>query len=287
MANGPQFTRYMIPLLQVLREMGGASSSYEATDLVIEKEKIPESELAQTLKNGQSRIRNQIAWARMYLVHSGHIDSSARGVWRLTEKGMQDDLSAVDSVTLFKSVQGTLKSEKSTEAPSKNGDELAAQVEAEEERLEAEETALLPLLKTLSPEGFERLCERLLREHNFQNVKVTGRSGDGGIDGEGILEINPLMSFKVIFQCKRYQGSVGAPQIRDFRGAMMGRADKGIFLTTGIFTMEAKKEAVRDGAPPIELVDGEKLVKMFEKRELGVKPKVTYEVDAEFFKEFK
>ena len=160
-------------------------------------------------------------------------------------------------------------------------------VEAAEIKLEAEETVLLPVIKSLSPEGFERLCQRLLREHGFQNVRVTGRSGDGGIDGEGILEINPLLSFKVLFQCKRYQGSVGSGMIRDFRGALVGKADKGIMLTTGSFTMDAKREAVRDGANPIELVDGEKLVRMFEKLELGVKPRIVYEIDIDFFNDYR
>ncbi len=221
----------------------------------------------------------------MYLVYSGHIDSSARGVWRLTEKGLQEDLSKLDPVELFKSVQRSRKKDSKGNAASKASTE--AEVDVEEKILESEETRLLPVLKSLSPEGFERLCQRLLREHGFQNVKVTGRSGDGGIDGEGILEINPLLSFKVIFQCKRFQGSVGSGMIRDFRGAMIGRADKGIFLTTGSFTMDAKKEAVRDGTNPIELVDGEKLVKMFERLELGLKPRVVYEVDPEFFNEYK
>lgn len=283
MAKGPQFTRHFIPLIASLREMGGSASSYEATDAVIERENIPEKELEKTNKNGQSNVRNAIAWARRYLVYSGHIDSSARGVWRLTEKGLQEDLSKLSPVDLFKSVQRSRKTEKSSELASK----ATTEVEVEEKILESEETQLLPVLKTLSPEGFERLCQRLLREHGFQNVKVTGRSGDGGIDGEGILEINALLSFKVIFQCKRYQGSVGSGMIRDFRGAMIGRADKGIFLTTGSFSMDAKKEAVRDGANPIELVDGEKLVRMFERLELGLKPRTIYEVDLEFFKEYK
>lgn len=283
MAKGPQFTRYIVPLMQALREKGGSASSYEATDAVIEREKVPEAELEKTNKNGQSKVRNQIAWARMYLVYSGHIDSSARGVWRLTEKGMQEDLAKLNVNELFKAVYLAQKSEKGSEGAGK----ASSEVEVEEKILEAEETQLLPVLKSLAPEGFERLCQRLLREHGFQNVKVTGRSGDGGIDGEGILEINPLLSFKVIFQCKRYQGSVGSGMIRDFRGAMIGRADKGIFITTGTFTMDAKKEAVRDGANPIELVDGEKLVRMFERLELGVKPRVIYELDPEFFKEYK
>lgn len=283
MANGPQFTRHFIPLIESLREMGGSASSYEATDAVIERENIPEKELEKTNKNGQSNVRNAIAWARLYLGYSGHIDSSARGVWRLTEKGLQDDLSKLSPVDLFKSVQRSRKTEKNSEPASK----ATTEIEVEEKILESEETQLLPVLKSLSPEGFERLCQRLLREHGFQNVKVTGRSGDGGIDGEGILEINALLSFKVIFQCKRYQGSVGSGMIRDFRGAMIGRADKGIFLTTGSFSMDAKKEAVRDGANPIELVDGEKLVRMLERLELGLKPRTIYEVDLEFFKEYK
>lgn len=283
MAKGPQFTRHFIPLIEALREMGGSASSYEATDAVIEREKIPERELEKTNKNGQSNVRNAIAWARLYLVHSGHIDSSARGVWSLTEKGLQEDLSKMSAVELFKSVRRSQETEKSSEPVGK----ATAETDVEEKILESEETQLLPLLKVLSPAGFERLCQRLLREHGFQNVKVTGRSGDGGIDGEGILEINALLSFKVIFQCKRYQGSVGSGTIRDFRGAMIGRADKGIVITTGNFTMDAKKEAVRDGANPIELVDGEKLVKMFEKLELGLKPRTVYEVDHEFFKEYK
>lgn len=281
--KGPQFTRYIIPLMQALREMGGSASSSEATDAVIERENVSEIELEKTNKNGQSKVRNQIAWARMYLVYSGYLDSSVRGVWRLTEKGLLEDLSQLSPTDLFKSVHLSFKSDKSSAPPCKSVNE----VEFEEKIFESEETQILPTLKKLSPEGFERLCQRLLREHGFQNVKVTGRSGDGGIDGEGILEINPLLSFKVIFQCKRYQGSVGAGMIRDFRGAMIGRADKGIFLTTGTFTMDAKKEAVRDGANPIELVDGEKLVRMFEQLELGVKPRVIYELDPEFFKEYK
>ncbi len=283
MTKGPQFIRYMTPLLLALREMGGSASSSEATDAVIEREKVSEADLEKTNKNGGSKVRNQIAWARMYLVHSGHIDSSSRGVWRLTEKGLTEDISKLKALDLFRSVQLTFKNEGRIESNNK----ALSEEETEGRIFDSQESQLLPILKNLSPEGFERLCQRLLREHGFQNVKVTGRSGDGGIDGEGILEINPLLSFKVIFQCKRYQGSVGAGMIRDFRGALIGRADKGIVITTGSFTMDAKKEAVRDGANPIELVDGEKLIKMFERLELGMKPQIIYEIDLEFFKEYK
>ena len=137
-----------------------------------------------------------------------------------------------------------------------------------------------------SPTGFEKVCRELLREHGFANVEVTKRSHDGGFDGFGTLELNPLISEKVLFQCKKYKGSVGRPEVGDFRNSTMGRADKGIVLTTGTFTHEAIKEANRDGALRIELIDGETLVKLFEKVSLGLKPKTVYEVDLNYFKSF-
>jgi restriction system protein len=146
---------------------------------------------------------------------------------------------------------------------------------------------LLAILRALPASGFERLCQRLLRESGFQNVTVTGRSGDGGLDGNGVVEVNAFVSFRVLFQCKRYSGAVTPAQVRDFRGAMQGRADKGIILTTGTFTAEARREAVRDGVPPIELVDGEKLLDMFEKLELGLKPRAVFDIDDSFFEDFR
>lgn len=146
---------------------------------------------------------------------------------------------------------------------------------------------ILELLLNLPPAGFERLAQRLLREAGFIQVVVTGRSGDEGIDGYGTLQINPLVSFKVLFQCKRYRKSVSPSHVRDFRGAMAGRADKGIIVTTGTFTAEARREASRDGVPPIELIDGEKLVDMLEHLELGLTPVTTYEINEAFFTEFR
>ena len=124
--------------------------------------------------------------------------------------------------------------------------------------------------KEMSPDAFERLTQRLLRESGFVQVEVTGRTGDGGIDGKGIARIHGFMSFHVIFQCKKYQGSISAGQIRDFRGAMVGRADKGLFITTGTFTPAAVKEATRDGAPPIDLVDGDQLAEKLKEFQLGI-----------------
>jgi len=285
----PQHFRFINPIIEVLRELGGSGRSSEVTDVVIEKMNISDDELEDLLQSGQSRIKNQIHWARMVLVKIGFIDSSQRGVWSLTEKGLNTDLSKDDLVQLYrtrKQWMGIGDRKVKVEVASTAKD-IADDIENENLQGSADYRAeLLNILKSISPSGFERICQRLLRESGFAQVKVTGKSSDGGIDGHGILQVNPFVSFNVLFQCKRYQGNVSASQIRDFRGAMMGRADKGILLTTGSFTLDAKKEARRDGVPPIEILDGEKLIEMFELLELGLRPLKTYEVDYRFFEEF-
>ena len=218
------------------------------------------------------------------MARGGILDSSKRGIWRLTELGVTIDAATFDWRNLFRSVQKEFSEdrknrEETDETPDDDSDDLATQIEDYR-------TTVLHLLRNLPPAGFERLCQRLLRESGFEQVTVTGKSGDGGIDGIGILQINPFVSFNVLFQCKRYSGSVSPSQVRDFRGAMMGRADKGLVITTGTFTVEAKREARRDGAPPIELVDGEDLVRLFESLEFGLKARTTYDVDDTFFRQF-
>ena len=115
---------------------------------------------------------------------------------------------------------------------------------------------LLVVLKNMDAYAFERLSQRLLRECGFTDVKVTKRSGDGGIDGTGKLKINGIFSFSVAFQCKCYNGTVGAPQIRDFRGSLDSNIEKGVLITTGVFSQEARKEANASGKKQIDLMDG-------------------------------
>jgi restriction system protein len=282
--KGPQFIRFFKPVIEVLKETGGSGTAAEVIDRAIEKMKISEKEQEATNKDGQSRVRNQVNWARLYLVRAGYLDSSKRGIWSLTEKGMSFDPGIFDVLGTFKQVQRVFKDEKKSKSQREPFEDETDDQEAEPQD---HREKLLNLIKLLPPGGFERLSQRLLRESGFQQVVVTGRSGDGGIDGMGILQVNPFVSFNVLFQCKRYQGAVTPSHVRDFRGAMMGRADKGIILTTGTFTLDAKKEARRDGVPPIELVDGELLVQMFERLELGLVPRTTYDIDEKFFEDFK
>jgi len=284
-AKGPQFLRFCIPIVETLQELGGSGQPKEVTDTVLERLHISEREQAQTLKTGGSRVRNQVAWARLYLAKADLLDASRRGVWALTEKGRTVHLSPNAVAQLFKDVQANLPTR--DEQPNVTDDVTDITPPMDLSSDSTSKHTLLDVLKSLSPGGFERMSQRLLRESGFERVLVTGKSGDGGIDGHGILQVNPFVSFTVLFQCKRYAGAVSASQVRDFRGAMMGRADKGIIITTGTFTTEATKEARRDGAPPIELVDGETLAQMFERLELGVRPKTVYEVDEAFFEEYR
>lgn len=283
--EGAQFVKYFGPLLNALRGLGGSAKAEEAVDRVAEDLKVPDEILNETLPSGGSRFRNQVAWARFYLVREGLIDSSKHGVWSLTEKGFKTTLTLEQSRETFlrwvKIFQEQKKNKEKTEPIAEQIAEGTGAI-SKDYREEVLETML-----GLPPARFERLAQRLLRESGFTQVVVTGQSGDGGIDGFGILQVNPLVSFKVLFQCKRYAKSVAPSQVRDFRGAMSGRADKGIIITTGTFTQEAKREATRDGAPPIELIDGEKLIDMLEKLELGLKAVTTYEVEHAFFNEFK
>ena len=283
--EGAQFVRYFGPLLDALRGLGGSAKADEAVDRVAEDLKVPDEVLNETLPSGGSRFRNQVAWARFYLVREGLIDSSKHGVWSLTEQGFKARLSFEEARQLFlKWVKIFQEQRKLKEQNEPVAEQVAEGTGAPSKDYREE---VLELLLAIPPAGFERLSQRLLREAGFTQVVVTGQSGDGGIDGFGILQVNPLVSFKVLFQCKRYAKSVAPSQVRDFRGAMSGRADKGIIITTGTFTAEARREATRDGAPPIELIDGEKLIDMLEKLELGLRAVTTFEVEHSFFNEFK
>jgi restriction system protein len=284
--DGTKFLRYFGPLLDALRKLGGSGSPDEVVEQIAIDMKLSDEEQNDIVPSGGSRLKTNVAWARFYLVREGLLDSSKRGIWSLTEKGRGAHLSVGQAGEIFSrwvKVFDAQRKSKTTEA------ELIAEQVAEANGAASNDyrDETLKVLLSVPPAGFERLAQRILRESGFTQVTVTGQSGDGGIDGYGTLQINHLVSFKVLFQCKRYAKSVSSPEVRDFRGAMAGRADKGIIITTGTFTSEAKREATRDGVPPIELIDGEKLINMLESLELGLRPVTTYEVDHGFFTEFR
>lgn len=281
-----RFYRFCGPILDALRELGGSGAPEEVAQRIAQNEKIPDDTLNEVLASGQTRFYNQVHWARQYLAWEGLLASSKRGVWSLSERGLNTHLSFEQAREIcLKWIR--INQEKRAD---KNETAIPASEPADEppaSEFGDYRSQLLNTLLKLPPSGFERLSQRILRESGFVQVVVTGSTGDGGIDGHGTLELNSLVSFKVLFQCKRYTKAVSSPDVRNFRGAMAGRADKGIIITTGTFTAEARREATRDGVPPIELIDGEKLIDMLQKLELGLKPIKTFEVDDEFFNEFR
>lgn len=271
----PKFDELMIPVLRALQALGGSASNEEMHDWVADNLKITPD--ARDLPHGEgpnTELRYRLHWARSYLKSYGAINNSERGVWTLTDKG--ERVAPADITTIKKTVRGLRYERRKAAQPVAIDDDTEDAIEWTDQ--------LLAVLKSMKADAFERLCQRILRESGFVRVEVTGRAGDGGIDGIGVLRVN-LVSFHVLFQSKRWKDSVGPSVVRDFRGAMVGRADKGLIMTTGVFTADARKEATRDGAPTIDLVDGEALCGLLKDLKLGVNVRLVEEVEVvpEFF----
>lgn len=262
----PKYQDFMLPTLRAIRDLGGSAAIEEIADKVSAAMDLSQEQLDATYPSSGAHIAlDRMSWARSWLKLAGLLESGGRGLWVLTDSGRH----AADDT------EAQLKAKMRKAASAYNAAKKAKQPSAEP--LDDEPTVerrdwtdqLLEQLRAMKPDAFERLAQRLLRESGFVRVEVTGKSGDGGIDGSGVLRMN-LISFQVLFQCKRYTGSVSASTIRDFRGAMQGRADKGLIITTGTFTADARREATRDGAPSIDLIDGEALCQLLKERQLGV-----------------
>ncbi|MEQ2009478.1 MAG: restriction endonuclease [Limisphaerales bacterium] len=289
------FMNWVPLLLDALRALGGQAGAREVCDWIADKVQLPAQEREKRNKHNILRFENQVHWARQYLVWAGLVDNARRGVWTLTPVGAKSHLTEEQARELVRKVIKTRTKKPRAQQEPPQAEEKAAESEsqlpgdvAEVEPPElAQDNELLEVLQSLSPEGFERLCKRLLHEYGLEKVVVTGKSHDGGIDGMGLLRLNTFVTMKVLFQCKRVRKGVSRAQVGDFRNAVMGRADKGILLTTGWFSSDAEKEANREGVIPIELVDGERLVELFEAKQLGLRRKEVFEVDHAFFDQFR
>lgn len=268
MKEFPKREFFFKPVLKAIQELGGSGSNDEINTAVIEILKLSDDLLSIMHKDtNQTEFEYQMAWVRTMLKNQGLLENSQRGVW------------AISSSSDFETIK--VKWDKQLEN------------HVNEELIEDEDwkvKVINVITKNLSPSAFERLIQRVLREKGFTQVEVTGRTGDGGIDGRGIAKINGILSFHIIFQCKKYQtgAKVGSKEIRDFRGAMVGRTDKGLFITTASFTRDAIAEATRDGAPAIDLMDGEKLAEKLKELNLGLKVelKESVKVDEAWFLNF-
>lgn len=252
------------PLLKALHNLNGSGTLSEIEEEVAKLMNLNDEELADIHRGNRTKFSYRLAWARTYLKWYGLLENSSRGVWSLTSDGFKTDTVNEIEVnekakSLFVGRVKGIETELADEAVER---EISTETNWQEE--------LLEILQNISPDSFERLCQRMLRELGFINVQVTGKSGDGGIDGKGMLRLAGVLSFPVVFQCKRYKGSVPPNLVRDFRGSMIGRADKGLIFTTGTFTRDAIREAQREGAPPIDLIDGYQFADTLRKLELGI-----------------
>lgn len=275
--NFPTFDKMMWPTLRALIQLGGSGTNQEIDKKVIELANYPES--MQIILHGegpQTEIEYRLQWSRTYLKKVGAIENSARGIWAITEVGRalrEQDLASIPATvrSMFSGRGDENKSDQQIEDTSIIDNDIVSPGWRDQ---------LLSVLQSIPPDRFERLCQRLLREEGFVSVEVLGKTGDGGIDGVGVLRVS-LLNFKVYFQCKRYKGSVGSPVIREFRGAMQGRSDKGLLITTGTFTADAKKEASREGAFVIDLIDGDDLCNLLKNSSLGITTRLVEEVTVE------
>lgn len=283
-AKIPQVEDLLWSTLVAIRDLGGSATIRELDEKVVQQGRFGED--VQSLPHGddgrQTELEYRLAWARTYLRGIGAITNSSRGVWSVTERGRtmsSPEVAAAAKVWKAKAAAARRKKLDTVDRDS---------TQPSEEPLLSWKDELLSHLLKLEPSAFERLAQRLLREAGFLNVTVTGRTGDGGIDGVGVYRLS-LVSFPTFFQCKRYKGGVSAGAVRDFRGAMAGRGEKGLLITTGAFTREAAAEATRDGAPPIELIDGDRLCDLLKEFTLGVEiqQRVVEDIniDGEFFDE--
>ena len=278
----------MNPTLIALRTLGGSATNDEIVAQVIEDLELSSHivEVPHTDQTNQTKLEYTLGWTRTYLKYYGVIENSSRGVWSLTAQGRkieEVDPQEVSSIARRRWQERKKNGRTETEIAITLVDDSVNE-ELVDEGGEWRER-LIKILLDISPDGFERLCQRLLRESGFIEVEVTGRPSDGGIDGRGIIRLGGLIGFPVLFQCKRYSGKVSVGVVRDFRGAMQGRADKGLIITTSNFTQEAQREATRDGAPPIDLINGELLLDKLKELGLGISTKTVevVEVNEDWF----
>lgn len=290
-----RYEDFLWPTLAAVETLGGSGTISEIDDQILADLALPEEALAVVYeKSGAPVIPYRMSWARSYLKMAGFLDSGGRGIWILTETGRnqlshgsESDLRRLVSdaynerAKIYREKAAAKAIAISKEMTEDDVDD-AADIGSDQSVIVNEEDLtwtqrLLKILVMMNPDAFERLCQRLLRESGFIKVEVTGKSGDGGIDGHGVLRVN-LISFQVLFQAKRWQSAVSSPVVRDFRGAMVGRADKGLIITTSTFTRDARAEATRDGAPAIDLIDGEDLCRLLKDTRIGVEVRMVEEV---------
>lgn len=276
----PNYATLIEATFSALKMLGGSGKNDEMNSKVAEILELSNEvqDIPHLNSSSLSEVNYRCAWARTILKNYGALENSARSVWTI-----KPEFTGIDSVDgaiveKFRNIKSkkTQKFNTAEEKMEEQGVDVPEEVKPWRKRL-------YEVLINMDPYGFERLTQRVLRECGFTNVVVTKKSGDGGIDGTGKLKINGIFSFNIAFQCKRYQGSVGAGDIRDFRGSLTTDIEKGVFITTGSFSKPAIEEASNPGKQQIDLIDGEEFITKLAEFGIGVKEVKDYEIDEQFF----
>ncbi len=259
----PKFNELMMPVFRVLKALGGSGKNDEILNRVIALLNLPDNvvDALHGEQQGMTELAYRIGWAKSYMKKFGILNNSERGVWSITPA--YHNVDTIDEKEIVKKYKPASETVPEESAPWRK--------------------RVAEILLNMDPFGFERLTQMLLRECAFLDVQVTKKSGDGGIDGIGRLAINGFFSFHVAFQCKRYRGSVGASEVRDFRGSLPANIEKGVMITTGTFSRAARDEASCPGKKQIDLIDGEAFIDKLAESGLGLKPAKAFDVDEEFF----
>jgi len=283
----PGYTHFLNPTLKAIDELGGSGTNGEIHDKIVEDLKLSDEVVDEMHPSStvMTELEYQLAWARTYLKIGGYLESGKRSVWSLSTMGKEAVLEGgVDSKALVKKVN------KATAAKRKKGKE-SSDAEAEEQFSKTERQTwkerLGEILHAMDPFAFERLTQYLLRECGFNDVRVTKKSGDGGIDGTATLKLEGIFSFHVAFQCKRYQGVVGAEIVRNFRGSLDQNIEKGVLITTGRFSKSAVEEAIAPSKKQIDLMDGNEFMNKLAECGIGLEERKDYVVDEKFYADWK
>lgn len=284
----PNHDELFWPTITAFRALGGSSDRDQLIEKVGQIMSLSEEIQSLPHRNGPStEFAYRVGWVLSWLKWGGMLDNPSRGIWVLTPAGRLAAQNEIDSILVKRRVADKNK-RNLAKAPQQDSEDPDIWTIPNDGMIPEEpdwKSDLLDTIKAMDPGAFERLAKLLLLQLGLFSVTVTGGSGDGGIDAIGVVKINSVLTFKVIVQCKRFKGSVGAGELRNFRGAMQGRTDKAIFITTGTFTSSAKIEASRDGVPAIDLIDGEALAFLLKDEKLGVKTEMVEKVSVvkEFF----
>lgn len=300
----PDYESIMVPLLESANDQK-EHRVRDAYESLAQTFRLTEEEKRELLPSGSDILfNNRVRWALVYLKKAGLIESKRRGVFKITQRGLdllRDGPKNIDSKFLekypeFVEFRETSKKEDemlSTEESTKVSKQTPEEsLENSYQKLRQElSQELLIRIKDCSPEFFEKLVIELLIKMGYGGSrkdagKAIGKSGDGGIDG--IIKEDKLGLDVIYIQAKRWQGSVGSREIRDFVGSLVGqKANKGIFITTSGFTRDALNY-VSTIPQKVILIDGRQLAQLMIDNDIGVSKTTSFEIkkiDSDYFEE--